>query len=148
MSTLRNFWIQLGFGTNLLSRGNVVKSKNAAPSAYDVTAKLRQQYVATTWERLPARAAELREEVNHLRDRISLFFRRGTIDPQTELLPMAWLGIEATALFLVGRVVGRRSLQFADIVPYDHEHHGGEHPDEHAKVNVGEAVNEATPEPK
>jgi len=79
--------------------------KSAKPEAWETTAKLREQFVATTLDAMPARMAAARAEYNAVKDKI--LSRSVTVN---DVAIGASRAAEFYMFYLVGRVVGRRQV--------------------------------------
>jgi hypothetical protein len=82
-------------------------ARKGTGAAWAETARLREQFMRTTWEALPARIAEASAELTTVRAKIST--RDVTV---SELGVGALRAIEFYAYYLVGRAIGGRSLTF------------------------------------
>lgn len=80
--------------------------KGDTPEAWAATAKLRQQFVATTMDAMPARVAAARAEYAELRKKI-LVDRSVTVN---DVAIGAARGLELYCCYLVGRAVGSKQL--------------------------------------
>lgn len=102
-----------------LDKSNVIKSASVEDAAWETTKKLRNQYMSTCVERFPARLAALREDMVAFRERLVHFARHRTLDPEKEIVPMAWIALELFIFYQVGRNLARRSIQFIAVKPYE-----------------------------
>ena len=84
--------------------GNLVV-RGSSETAWETTGRLRSQFVMTTLDAMPARLAEASAEWNALRDKLRT--RNVTVN---ELGVLAVRGVELYASYLIGRVIGGRSL--------------------------------------
>lgn len=125
--TLRQMYNQLVFGTGLFSKANVIKATEAG--AWDATAKLRNQYIATSMAQFPLRVGLFRQEMRDLAARARHFRENRTVDPQAELVPLVWLTLEVVVAYSIGKCLGRRNIQYSDIPVWEDELMGGHHDD-------------------
>lgn len=83
----------------------VVKEPGVGPEAWETTAKLRNQFVYTTMDAMPARVAAASAEWASLRAKVTK--RDFTVN---EVGVGVVRAVELYAFFLVGRVIGSRSM--------------------------------------
>ena len=81
----------------------IAKSQNV--EAWEATAKLRQQFVATTMDAMPARVAAANAEYAGMRKKIA--DRAVTLN---DVAIGASRALEMYCFYLVGRAIGRRQL--------------------------------------
>lgn len=84
--------------------GNLVV-KSATPEAWETTAKLRQQYIYTSMDAMPARVAEASKEWSEIRSKV--LARDFTVN---DIGAAAARALELYAFYVVGRTIGGRSL--------------------------------------
>lgn len=80
-------------------------AKKGAGTAWETTAALRNQFVAATMEAMPARIAAAQTELATVRAKVSA--RDVTVN---ELGVAAVRAVEFYAFYVVGRVIGSRSM--------------------------------------
>ncbi|KAJ8901071.1 hypothetical protein NDN08_004931 [Rhodosorus marinus] len=115
---IRNVLNMMTFGIGVLDKNNIVRMKNVAEPGWEVTQKLRQQYIATSVERMPYRVSEFKKEFALLRERLNQLVKKPTVDPEQELVPLAWFSFSIFLTYMVGKVIGRRSLRFINVEPF------------------------------
>lgn len=81
----------------------IVKGKT--PEAWDTTAELRNKYLYTTLDAMPARVAEASKEWANLRNKVTA--RDFTVN---EVGVGAVRAVELYAFYLIGKMVGSRSM--------------------------------------
>lgn len=105
-----NFLLQRGFQMatmlrEIAKRASHMVVKSDTPQAWNTTSTLRSQYVYTTLDSIPARMADASKEWAQLRKKVAS--RDVTVNDIGTGLAHA---VELYAFYLVGRVIGTRSL--------------------------------------
>jgi hypothetical protein len=80
-------------------------ARKGTGAAWETTAALRNQFIATTAEAMPVRVAEARAELAAVRAKVAA--RDVTVN---ELAVAALRAAEFYAFYLLGRVIGSRSM--------------------------------------